>query len=330
MILDHSARHVYQECKRKYYWTYVCELDAGRSDPMERGSMAHKLLYHYYKTRAIESIDDPRIVFERPADMLPDEEHKYVELDRYTRMLVRGYVKELVPQDDFTVMEGEKYYAYHLGSNHYYVGVCDQQVDVKNVGIMAHEFKTSGQIATDWVAKFQIDNQTTGYVFLMVKNGVPAKGAILSLLRTSKYPDYVREPIMTPPWRLEEFEAELRSDIMDIEHRLEALSHVDYTVAFPKSTGACFAYNHKCVFHKLCTETPEMRSRMIGEGFFPRRSPRELGILEKALANGQSGTGASGIDGKVGSSVDAGEPRLSRGSASGTDPQDVNTGATQG
>jgi CRISPR/Cas system-associated exonuclease Cas4 (RecB family) len=284
MILDHSARHVYQECKRKYYWTYVLELSPGRSDPMERGSLAHRLLYNYYQTKDVQSIDDPSIIFERPIGALPEEEPKYQELERYTRALVRGYVKELVPQDDFTVVSGERFFAAHMGGENYYVGVVDQHVVVTHIGDMAHEFKTSGQIASDWVAKFQLDNQTTGYVYLMRRNNIDAKGTILSVLRTSKYPDYVREALVTPEWQLKEFESELQSDFADITMRLQALATQSYEMAFPKSTGACFSYNHKCPFHKLCTETPEMRTQLIREGFYPRREPRELGILEKALA----------------------------------------------
>lgn len=279
MILDHSALHVWRQCKRKFYWTYVQELAQARSDAMERGSFAHRLLYEYYRTKDVQGALASGS-YERPPGMMPGEEQKYVELEQFTRELVRGYVKELVPQDHFEVKALELPLAYHIFGSNYYVGVLDQMIEVKSVGELVHEFKTSAQIPEGWVTKFQIDQQSTGYVFLGRKNGFNPKGAMLSLLRATKYPDYVRDTVLTPDWLLEEFEAELHYEMGKIEEALNE-SEGGYPAVFTKSTDACYAYNQKCPFHKMCCETPYMRQQMLAEGFYPKREPRELKILEK-------------------------------------------------
>jgi hypothetical protein len=285
MILDHSALQVYRSCHRKFYWTYVCELDPGKSDPMERGSMAHRILYNYYLTGNLEQALSEGY-FERPEGMLPDEEHKYKELEDYTRKLVRGYVKELGPSDKFfRVIRGEAFFSHRVFGKFYYVGVVDQLAEVEKIGIFTHEFKTSGQIASDWTARLQIDQQTTGYVYLARQNGIDAKGVMLSLLRATKYPDYVRDTVLTPDWLLEEFESELKEEMTSIEAALDYQVDAGYARAFPKNTNECFSYGHRCPFHKLCTETPSMRETMLKENFFKKRKPREADILEKAIEN---------------------------------------------
>jgi hypothetical protein len=284
MIVDHSALSVWRSCKRKFYWNYVLELDAGRSDPMERGSMAHRILYDYYKTGDLELALDAGF-FERPAGMLPEEEYKYVELEKYTKQLIRGYVKALGPHDqELSVVEGEVFLAAPIFGKFFYVGVIDQLAELRKIGLFVHEFKTSGQIASDWVAKLQIDQQTTGYVWLGRKNGLDVRGAIISVLRATKYPDYVRDSVVTPDWLLHEFEAELQEEVTNIEEALDYQQRAGYQRAFPKNTNECFSYGHKCPFHKLCAEKPTMREVMLKEGFYPKRKPREADILEKAMA----------------------------------------------
>jgi hypothetical protein len=290
MILDHSSRHVWESCKRKYYWTYICNLDPGRSDAMERGRAAHQGIYTYSKTRDVEQALES-VVIERPEGMLPEEEQKYRDLEYATKELVRGYVRELASKDDFTIEAVELPVAAKIpGTDDYYVGIIDALVNVPVAGRYTHEYKTSGQIPENWVARFQIDSQATGYVWLLRKIGIDVKGSIISILRTSKYPDYVRDVVDTPQWLLDELEHELRETAAQINHRMDLMAHREmdgepypYILFFPKTTSQCFAYNQPCPFRKLCNEPPDMRARLIADGFHKQREPREQRILERAL-----------------------------------------------
>jgi hypothetical protein len=283
MIIDHSARHVYAGCKRKFYWIYVCNLSTGRSDAMERGSVVHEILAKYYEYNGDLEKAMSEVKFRRPERMLVNEEPKYAALEVQAKELVRGYFRQLNP-DDFKIKAVELNLSWHMGGAHYYVGVVDAIAEVPDVGDFCNEYKTTQTIIEDWIRKFQLDNQSHGYVFLARKNGwTKVKGVILNLLRASKYPDYVREPIISPPWLLEEFEQELLGEMEDIERRLELTKANDYNGGpWPKNTDYCSQYNRICEFHKLCTETPSNRQQMMEEGFFPKREDRELNILKKA------------------------------------------------
>jgi hypothetical protein len=278
MILDHSSLHVWRQCKRKFYWTYLQELDSGRSDAMERGRLAHEILYIYHKTGSLEDAFNATS-FERPEGMLQQEEQKYKELEWATKELVRGYTTKV--KEEYKIIDVEVPMAYHIFGSNYYVGVVDGIVEVPEGFQLINEYKTTSQIPEGWITKFQLDQQTTGYVFLARHNGFPVKGAILNILRATKYPDYVRDTVLTPDWLIDEWEREVKNEMLHIEEAIEALERYGYQAMFPKSTDACFAYNTKCPFHKLCTESPRNREVMLSEGFFKKRKPRELGILQQ-------------------------------------------------
>jgi len=280
-ILDHSARQVWDTCKRRWYWTYPMSLDTGRSDAMERGRMAHAGAAKYSQTHDLQEALNV-IVAERPEGMLPQEEATFKELEKATKELLAGYVRTF-PDTDLKVHAVELPLAMELAPGYWYVGIVDGDITAESLRL-AHEIKTTAQLPVDWVAKFQIDAQTVGYVKLMRANDIPAVGAMLSLLRATKYPEYVRDVVIFPPWLLEEWEKEIRQIMAEIEFRMSKLPEWGYDTAFPKNTDACFKYNQACPFRKLCTESPENRELMLKEGFFKKREPREAAILEKALA----------------------------------------------
>jgi CRISPR/Cas system-associated exonuclease Cas4 (RecB family) len=239
---------------------------------MERGRAAHQALYVYARTRNLDEALNA-VQIERPAGMLPEEEQRYRDLEYATRELVRGYVQQLASREEFEVEAVELPVAARIDEDAYYVGVIDAIVRHPVLGRFVHEYKTTSQIPSDWVARFQIDSQAVGYVWLLRRIGIEVRGAIISILRATKYPDYVREVITIEDWMLDEFEHELRQLVADVRRE----------EVFSKTTSACFAYNQRCPFHKLCCEPPEMRERMIQEGFYTKRAPREHDILQRAL-----------------------------------------------
>src|SRR5262245_31643701 len=162
------------------------------------------------------------VTLERPTSYVNEQERQfYADREWAMKELFKGYVKECVPKDNFRYLMGEIPLKWHLGDDYYYVGVIDALIDVDYVGIFVHEYKRSAQIAADWVAKFQMDAQSVGYVKLARINKVPAKGVLLSVLRATKYPEYVREPIITEEFLLEEFEKEVRGIIAELQYRKE-------------------------------------------------------------------------------------------------------------
>src|SRR5262249_48492702 len=93
MIIDHSARQVFDTCHRKYYWQYIQELDQGRSLPMDEGRAVHEGLYTLYRTGDVsQAMAHMRI--ERPEGLMLDEERLYAERDIAMRKLVEGYWRE--------------------------------------------------------------------------------------------------------------------------------------------------------------------------------------------------------------------------------------------
>src|SRR5262249_29694569 len=145
VILDHSARQVWDTCKRKYLWNYVLRLDGGRSDAMGEGAAVHEGLYRWYKERDIDGAMRSS-VGERPEGMLPQEEERYRERDWAMRELLRGYTKDKEIQASdacLETLEGEVVLAWEIEPGYWYVGVADALVREQTLGLLVHEFKRS-------------------------------------------------------------------------------------------------------------------------------------------------------------------------------------------
>lgn len=291
--IDHSALQVARTCWRKYYWTYERRLDAGRSLPMDEGRAIHEGLYTWYQTGDVEAAKKS-VVLERPEGLLSQELEMLSQREQAMRDLLEGYTKQF-PKEDFRIVGVEMPLAWYIGGDYYYVGIVDGLISFEPIGLLVHEYKRTSQIATDWVARFQLDHQTTGYVLLGRKNGHDVKGAVLSVLRATKYPEYVRDTVITPDWLIEEMEQELRALIGELDHRRQRALEDGYEMWFPKNTNACFQYNQACPYRKLCLEGPRTREQMLQDGFFKQRAERELGILERALKRGGETTEADNI-----------------------------------
>jgi hypothetical protein len=283
IVLDHSALHVYRMCPRRYYWTYRRNLDPGRSDAMERGRAVHEGLYVWAKTRnAEQAVEAVRI--ERPEGMLPQEEPKYAEMERAAKELLRGYIQQLGATEDFEIEAVELPLRRRVNDIADYVGVIDAIIKHPVLGRYVHEYKTTGVIYDNWAGRLQLDSQTVGYVWLVKGLGIDVRGVLLSLLRATKYPEYVRDVVQTPDWLLREFEVELSDTAWEIwELTRKEQMYTTPELVWRKNTQSCFAYNQKCPFHTLCAEAPGVREQLVRDGFYRQRENRELKILERAL-----------------------------------------------
>lgn len=285
IVLDHSARNVLETCRRKYYFNYERQLEAGRSDAMERGIAAHKVLTIWHSTynaeKALEAVK-----LERPERMLPGEEKHYEDLDYAVRELVSGYFKRYGDErKEFKVLTLDRYFSVELAPGWWLVGIVDGLIEEQVLGELVMENKTTSMIMTDWVARLQLDSQTCGYVLLARENGYPnVRGALINVLRTSKYPDYVRDVIMTPDWMPKELREEYLNIFAEIVWRRERQAAGESVWAvWPKTTSACFNYGKECPYRKICLTPPQHREDLIRE-FYNQRSPREDNILKASLA----------------------------------------------
>ena len=279
-LLDHSARHVWDECRRKYYWQYIIGLEQGRSVDLDRGSAVHKGLYEWYKTGS-SAVALAAAKMERPEGLLASEAMLYDDTDMQIEQLLQGYFQRYA-DDDFEIISLERPLAAELPNGWMYIGVVDAVLRHKVLGLLNQENKSTKQIATDWVAKFQMDSQSTGYVWLAWANDLPVFGTLLSLLRMSKYPDYVRDVIKAEEWLVEEWHDEIITITQEMEYREGLATRTDPMAAYPKNTDACFKYNKECPFRKICLYGRD-RSTIIESFYRKRSSPtREEKILQEA------------------------------------------------
>jgi hypothetical protein len=129
--------------------------------------------------------------------------------------------------------------------------------------IWNNDEKTAGQLGERWQEQWALDAQQTGYVWGLRQYDIPVTGAIIRGVGILSRDITFSPPVFLtiPPWRVEQWLAQLRDDIADMRFMWERYimflgeEQLDPERGFRRSLNksACHQFNKPCTFLPLCT-----------------------------------------------------------------------------
>lgn len=142
---------------------------------------------------------------------------------------------------------------------HYFRGKTDAIVQW-NTKVWLFEHKTNASKVDEFLAKFMLDGQTTGYIYGASKSlGVPIQGVIVNVLqkpyknaRDQLQVGFARDVFMRSNEDLTRFEREFVTKATDYETKFMQQVTGANAFAITMSTNSCMKYSRKCYYHEFC------------------------------------------------------------------------------
>jgi hypothetical protein len=240
LLLSHSSRLTWQLCHRKYYWSNIERIQPKKEpDVFARGKLGHQLVDMWRFKRA----DDAHVLAKANA-FNPEFSHAMLEY--------MNHYRDLPEDNDVAFLEGFKPFSHKVGTyitaqgaqwEVVYTGECDG-VCTWNGHHWIVERKFTGQIPSNLVARFQLDDQVRGYYWYYKHKYPQMAGARVEITRCTKYPEVVHDYVLLD----EGDELRFLQDLLDVAiEMIEAIS----TSRFPMSPHSCFNWG-ECVYRRLC------------------------------------------------------------------------------
>lgn len=239
LLISHSSRMFWNQCHKKYYWSQVKRLEPKIiSTAMIRGSTGHMLVD---KWNANKEGADELVQLANGADYflgngLREYFKKYKDDDVHYLEMHRAFAIEI------GVFPGRYEDSYRV----FYTGEVDG-VGLWNGHRVVVERKFTQQMPSDFIARFQLDDQVRGYSWAMEQMGFPNDGALVDIVGCKKIPECVRDFIPVDRTAKDSFFFDLAETITEI---VSAISDS----RFPMSPHSCFARG-ECPFRLLCLNT---------------------------------------------------------------------------
>lgn len=261
---DASKINEFRTCPQKYYNHYVKGLVAEEvSHHLKFGIGVHKALEAFYKGSFHELLDSDS-EFAKGGKL-----HRgLVEfLGEYPKEYEQGYKTQLAglealacyvqkyKEEPFEVVEVEQTFCLDM-ETFYYVGRIDLIINWDGK-ILPCDHKTTSRFGPAFESQFKIDTQITGYI-AAVRRMVNEKcnSALIDAIRITKNIDamesFLRRITTRQQWELEEWDAELRHTVKEIETCF-GKEH------FPRDGQRCSDYNSICPYYNLCLTHPAAR-----------------------------------------------------------------------
>lgn len=255
-------RGTFKRCPKRFEYAYIRGLrPTATPNALALGEVMHEALATLYDPDEIDQlqrVENAHALYdaaiEREAQTAADSERFQKEATMGKQML-SYYIDEIMPTDDFTVLETERKVRLRLinpatgkPTHTQFIGYVDAIVKRKDTGaVYAREFKTAGDLRVDHLI---LDDQVTDYLWALRQDGVPVVGVMYDILR--KIDPYSSRS--KPPYNYREYI--YRSDAEIDERGRELLAEVEAIRAM-RSRG--FYYRNPtrdcswdCPFRSLC------------------------------------------------------------------------------
>ena len=152
------------------------------------------------------------------------------------------------------------------------VGDLDGLVE-DSMGLWVVERKFTSRMPSDFVARFQLDDQVLTYDWAAHRLGYPTQGAIVEITRCSKYPETVRDRVIIDDDMRSRFTRDLYDTIEEIQQALD-------NDRFPTSPHSCFNFG-ECPYRMLCLN-PDRAEFAESMGYEVKVKAHEEEVLERA------------------------------------------------
>lgn len=267
LSLNQSRIKCFQNCKRRYYFTFVENIVADRPRwALHIGTAVHAGLAKWSSSKDIATaLSEAQTALQDslPKRRMPGDEEELAKAVSQVDNLLRAYFEFWGNDDELTPLGIEIAGRVEVGENSgfFLTFRLDKLVTwKKQLWIMDH--KTAARMDPRDLLKYEMDLQPTAYVYgTMCVLQKPVAGLLIDVLVKTKVPQFHREPFIRDLAALQAFElefCEIAGDIATRRSRVEAGE--DPHVVFYKNTDDCFRYG-TCQYVDLCkSDTPERRA----------------------------------------------------------------------
>lgn len=266
LILSHSKRQLWQQCHRKFQYSYVMGLKPQvTSKAMIMGTITHMAIEHWLK-------------HPEHKDMLVQEtkERDFLLGQALQTYFDKHEVDEDLDTFDTSVPFFEELHEDVMGYQVMLAGEIDALAKWrKNNSLWVVERKSTGQIPSNLVTRFNLDDQVRGYNWVTRRKwNMPVVGAIEDIIRFTKNTELVRDFVLVEDWMLDEWEA----DMIGVAEEIITAAEKN---RYPMSPHACHNWG-TCPYNDLCLN-PD-RISIATEMGYERLDPHdhELGIIRRA------------------------------------------------
>lgn len=273
LILSHSKRMLWQQCHRKYKYSYVMGLKPEHLPrAMHMGTTTHAAIEAWLK--------QPELASEIVQTVRNVDVHLGQALDTY-------FTKHSADEDLVTLRTSVAF-----NERLFDVESADGPVEVrlageldalavwkKNKTLWVVERKSTGQIPSNLVTRFNLDDQVRGYTYIVRRRWMlPAEGAIEDIIRFTKNTELVRDFVQVEDWMLDEW----YEDMVGIAQEIIDAEHED---RYPMSPHSCHVFG-TCAFNSLCLN-PDRISYATEMGYLKEEADEhEHGLMGRALDAG--------------------------------------------
>jgi hypothetical protein len=262
--LSHTKITTWQDCHKKYYWTYVERLTPKvKAKPLQVGDITHKL-HHLWVVGKLT----PDIIINLPEKVTKlYPENTEIESDEVAQLagiLMRGYINQY-SEDPLEFISSEVHIEVELDHVTLVMKI-DALARPKDQRLWRVEHKTAGKMDSFYLAGLKGGLQAAIYDFGIEQmfHEKPG-GTIYNILVKTKIPSYHRAYAMSNRTAITRM-------LQTVEGVYQEIQRADY---FPSSR--CFSYNNECEYKKLCDfDSPQVR-----EAFYTERKEVNDEWLEK-------------------------------------------------
>lgn len=264
----------YQNCKRKFYYTYVQGLEGKyRSPAILFGTAAHVGMEAWYTEHKNKSAISKKVKFATDAAIADLEAHRdqYYDLSKFE--VHKRQIKDTFQQygleyhqEDFYIMAIEESSEVELDYGDIFTGRLDLVVKQFDGRIMIYDHKFTSWSLNNFKRSVQASDQATAYTKLWNEKHPDqrASGVVFNLIRNYQGSiSFLRVPVYRAQEDVETFSREASENLRDLSQRV-----IDPQATWPKNTDQCFAYNQACPFLELCQGVKF--SGLIGTKFIKR------------------------------------------------------------
>jgi len=260
-VYDNSVMSTHQGCPRKMFYQYrLNRASAGKNFPIQFGISYHKfrdvLETHWLKMQDMEAAqlyyDDAVLAASEGWEDPPvGHKHEYLTLSRLRTTMADSFLKwrEEKINARLVVIHTERPFDLELPSGRRFGGRIDQLLEW-NGKLWLRDFKTTGRMGASYDARFDPNNQISGYVWaLQILSGRPVEGAIIEVVYNTKLKGPEFHPFLATrsAFHIESWLETVENELNDIERHVAA-------DVWPQRTDHCLHFG-QCAFLEACQQS---------------------------------------------------------------------------
>ncbi len=270
MHLSASQLSTFQECQRKWYFSYVIQRIKPSTDAMFKGSLFHKIFELYYKDGY--SYDDLVSYCREKASHKPS-------IMSAVLLAFKSYTKKYPDRASQIVLDSKDTPMCEVGFSLQYdneievIGYVDYMLQ-KSVKSYVTDIKVTSMSLTDWYFQgFELSYQTMLYSYVCAKLFPDIGGFMIDGIQIKQNKNDVKVAFAMQFFPLSiniaSFESELHAIAMHISKYKD--SGKEY---FPHNYTSCVTKYGRCAYHNICTMPEDVQEEYLlaDDSYVPKGS----------------------------------------------------------